>query len=396
MGRKLLITLVVFLSLLLAAGFAGIAAVELTPMLSGPVTPQTTTLPPQTTAAPTTQAATVPPQTTLPPETTLPIETTVPQPEYFTLTFVGDCTLGSDPNSMGSGSFVKVIGEDYGYPFRNVAEYFHNDECTFINLEGVFAEGGKRADKTYAFRGPRAYGNILTEGSVEAATLANNHIKDFGEAGLRSTMEVLDERQIHYTIRDSSVLFDTASGLRIGMYGISFWMDKADMRAEVAALRENGADIVILAMHSGDEGSYLPTEKQIDYAHAAIDAGVDIVWGHHSHRLQPIEYYNGGIIYYSLSNFSFGGNRKPSDMDTVIVQQQIIRQPDGTVELGELNLIPCAMSSKTSINDYQPTPYEPDSPEWNRALSKLDGTYAGPDYIPSYDRPAETTPTTDG
>ena len=396
MGRKLLIALVVFLSLLLAAGFAGIAAVELTPMLSGPVTPQTTTLPPQTTAAPTTQAATVPPQTTLPPETTLSVETTVPQPEYFTLTFVGDCTLGSDPNSMGSGSFVKVIGEDYGYPFRNVAEYFHNDDATFVNLEGVFIDEGDGEDKLFRFRGPLAYGNILTEGSVEAVTLANNHIMDFGEEGLRSTKGVLDGRRIHYAQQDGSVIFNTKTGLRIGMYAVSFQMDKEDMAAEVAEMRKNGAEIVILAMHAGKEGSYRPTAKQKEYAHAAIDAGVDIVWGHHSHRLQPIEEYNGGIIYYGLANFSFGGNRAPSDMDTVIVQQQIIRQPDGTVELGELNLIPCAMSSKTSINDYQPTPYEPDSSRWKRALSKLDGTYTGPDYIPSYDRPAETTPTTDG
>lgn len=392
MKRKTLIIIILVLEVALLAGAVG----AFLWLERGRQSAETTV--PTTTAEPTTVPTTVPPTTvpptTVPPTTeaeTLPPETTVPEPEYFTLTFVGDCTLGSDPNSMGSGSFVKVIGEDYGYPFRNVTEYFSNDDATFVNLEGVFADKGDAQDKMFTFRGPLAYGNILTEGSVEAVTLANNHTMDFGEEGFRSTKGVLDGRRIHYAQQDGSVIFNTKTGLRIGMYAVSFQMDKEDMAAEVAQLREKGAEIVILALHAGKEGSYRPTKKQTEYAHAAIDAGVDIVWGHHSHRLQPIEEYNGGIIYYSLANFSFGGNRGPRDMDSVIVQQQIVREPDGTVRRGELTLIPCSMSSVKSVNNYQPTPYEPDSKAWKRALSKLDGTYDGPDQIPSYDLPPETT-----
>ena len=394
MKRK---TLIIIIILVLEAAMLAGAVAAFFWLERGRESAETTV--PTTTAEPTTVPPTTVPPTTVPPTTvpptteaeTVPPETTEPEPEVFTLTFVGDCTLGSDPNSMGSGSFVKVIGEDYGYPFRNVADYFHNDDATFVNLEGVFADEGEGEDKMFRFRGPLAYGNILTEGSVEAVTLANNHIMDFGEEGFRSTKGVLDGRRIHYAQQDGSVIFNTKSGLRIGMYAVSFQMDKEDMAAEVAQLREKGAEIVILAMHAGTEGSYRATKKQIDYAHAAIDAGVDIVWGHHSHRLQPIEEYNGGIIYYGLANFSFGGNRGPRDMDTVIVQQQIVREPDGTVHRGELTLIPCSMSSSKNVNNYQPTPYEPDSKAWNRALSKLDGTYTGPDQIPSYARPPETT-----
>lgn len=388
MNRKtiLIITIVILEAALLAA--IGWAILR----MGGREVPGETTVPStsaETSAAPSTLPETTVPPTTVPATTeaeTVPPETTEPEPEYFTLTFAGDCTLGSDPDSMGSGSFVGVVGEDYGYPFRNVAEYFTTDDCTFVNLEGVFLDDGTPEDKLFTFRGPLTYGSILTEGSVEAVTIANNHIMDFGEEGLRSTKAVLDGRRIYYAAKDSSVIFTTESGLRIGMYGISFTMDEADMVRELAQLREDGADIIVVALHSGTEGSYRPTEKQTAYAHAAIDAGADIVWGHHSHRLQPIEEYNGGIIYYSLGNFSFGGNRTPSDMDTVVVQQQVVRQPDGTVELGELTLIPCSMSSAGGVNNYQPTPYEPDSAAWNRALSKLDGTYTGEDYIPVYDR----------
>ena len=111
---------------------------------------------------------------------------------------------------------------------------------------------------------------------------------------------------------------------------------------------------------------------------AAIDAGADIVFGTHPHVLQPIEYYADGVIYYSLGNFSFGGNGAPDDYDTALLQQEVIRQPDGTVELGELTRIPACISSIPERNNFQPTPMEPGSEAYDRVLSKLDGSFAGP------------------
>ena len=108
----------------------------------------------------------------------------------------------------------------------------------------------------------------------------------------------------------------------------------------------------------------------------AIDSGADIVWGHHPHVLQPMESYNGGLIMYSLGNFVFGGNSAPKDYDTAIVQQEVILDVDGTVKLGEVTITPCSVSSSRP-NNYQPTPYEAGSKEYNRVLSKLDGSYTG-------------------
>ena len=136
--------------------------------------------------------------------------------------------------------------------------------------------------------------------------------------------------------------------------------------------------------HWGTEGAYHPTDKQENAAHTLIDAGVDIVWGHHPHVLQKIEQYNGGIIYYSLGNFSFGGNHNPKDKDTAVLQQEIIVAPDGTVSLGELTIIPCAVSTKKDSNDFQPTPVEEGSAQYDRILSKLDDTFTGKDLNVSY------------
>ena len=312
-------------------------------------------------------------------ETTAPTETE-PQEERFLLTFVGDCTLGANPkNAYTDVGFPRVVGEDYSYPFRNVVSYFEADDATFVNLEGTLTDVGNPADKTYTFRGSPAYSHILTDSSVEVVTLANNHSLDYGQAGYDSTRTVLEEAGIPYGERDSGVLIELDCGLKVGLYGMVYYkLDAEDMKAEIAALREQGAELVIVAPHWGVEGSYRPNQLQTDVGHAAIDAGADIVWGSHPHVLQPIEAYESGIIYYSMGNFCFGGNSKPEDFDTALLRQEVIRSPEGQISLGSLTIVPCSISSEDHVNNYQPTLMAADSEEYARVLRKLDGSFEGP------------------
>ena len=317
------------------------------------------------TEAPTTEPATVP---TEPPE------------EHFLLTFVGDCTFGANPSNTFAGvGFPKTVGEDYEYPFRNVISWFENDECTFLNLEGPLSDVGNPMQKKHVFRGPTAYVNILTENSVEAVTIANNHSMDYGRTGYDSTVATLQSANIPFVERDGSCVFTTQNGLTIGMYGAVYYvLDETAITSGVAALKEAGCDLVIFAPHWGVEGTYHPTAQQTKLGYAAIDAGADIVWGSHPHVLQPIEKYKDGIIYYSLGNFSFGGNGYPRDYDTALLQQEVIRTADGSVTLGELTIVPASVSSVSDRNNYQPTPYEVGSKGYERAMQKLDGTWTGP------------------
>ena len=78
--------------------------------------------------------------------------------------------------------------------------------------------------------------------------------------------------------------------------------------------------------------------------------------GHHSHRINPIEEYNGKYICYSLGNFSFCGNSKPDDMSTYLFQIKM-RVKDGEVSSDGFVIIPCRISSKSTTNDFAPTPY---------------------------------------
>ena len=304
---------------------------------------------------------------------------TEPKEERFLLTFVGDCTFGSNPTNAFAGyGFPKTVGEDYGYPFRNVIGYFETDEFTMVNLEGPLCDSGNPVQKKHTFRGSTAYVNILTENSVEAVTIANNHTLDYGATGYDSTVATLTAAGIPFAERDSSVVVTTENGLTVGIYGAVYYLlDVEDMVAEIQEMKARGCDLIIFAPHWGTEGTYRPTAQQVEVGHAAIDAGADIVYGSHPHVLQPIEEYNGGIIYYSLGNFSFGGNGYPQDYDTALLQQEVIRTESG-VRLGQLTIVPCNVSSVEGRNNYQPTPYRPGSEEYERVLSKLDGSFAGP------------------
>ena len=308
-------------------------------------------------------------------------------PETFTLTFLGDCTLGSAPKQFNiMYSILWYIGEDYSYPFQNVIDYLKNDDLTIINLESTFYEGGPSSGALFTFRAPTHYVNLISQNSIEAVSFANNHTMDYLQAGYDSTLQTLEEAGVPYVEKDCSLLVTTESGLCVGIYAMAFTQDKKDMQNEIKDLRKQGAEIVVVSAHWGAEGSYRAAHTQSDMAYAAIDAGADIVYGHHPHTLQRIEEYNGGIIYYSLGNFVFGGNHWPQDLDSAILQQQVIRQEDGSVSLGELTIIPVSCSSLPVQNNFQPTPYPEGSEKYGRVLSKLDGTYKGGDLVVDYDK----------
>ena len=112
------------------------------------------------------------------------------------------------------------------------------------------------------------------------------------------------------------------------------------------------------------------TANQESFAHAAIDAGAHIVFGTHPHVLQKMEAYNGGYIFYSLGNFSFGGNTAPRDVDTAIAQVTVKKDGDSWA-VDDYDLIPCRLSSTDSKNDYCPRPYKEDEEGYARALGKL-------------------------
>ena len=317
---------------------------------------------------------------------------TEPTAEEFVLSFAGDCTFGDNfDDTSKSGTFCAVVKENYDYPLSNVKPFFDNDDFTFVNLECALTasdpteeEMEELKDNHFRFRGPASYAKILVSGGVEFASCANNHSKDYGKQGLYDTWAALEAEKVHYASFGKTCMAKTDSGLTIGVIAAFFYFGETEIRNQIQALRKQGAEIVVVSVHWGDEGTYSPNQTQQTLGHRAIDAGADIVYGHHSHTLQRIEPYRGGIIYYSLGNFSFGGNRNPRDKDTAIIRQKVLRYEDGTVALGDLEIIPCRVSTSDTWNDYRPTPYEKDHPGYDRVFQKLEGSYDGKDLTVSY------------
>ena len=361
MKKKNLTWLVILEICLLAALVA--AAVWLTTnpaALKKPVSTEPTVI----TTAPATSAPTEATEVTTAP-TTVPVteaptqETTLPEPvpEHFYLSFAGDCTLGTMYQVYGAtASFPGLVGDNFDYPFAAVQEWFANDDFTMVNLEGPLTNEGTPAEKTYCFRGDPKFANILPAGSVECVTLANNHSEDFGAIGYENTQKALDGVSVAYAGNGETIIVETERGLKIGILAVAFYIDHEEMTEKIIALKDQGAQVVIVAFHWGNEGYYSHTYDQSLYAYTAIDAGADIIFGHHPHVLQSIEEYNGGIIYYSLGNFAFGGNDCPKDFDTALISQEVIVDVDGTVSLGECKAIPCSISPVDHVNRFRPTP----------------------------------------
>ncbi len=306
-----------------------------------------------------------------------PAPTPTPEPEYFTINMIGDCTLASVSYYQGTPQgYDTVVGDDYAYPFSLTAHMFADDDMTFANLECALTTSDDRTDKTFTFKADPAYANIMVEGNVDFVTLANNHLLDYGEEGANDTKAALDAVGIPYAGRDEYAVYETESGLRVGIYALSFGtVDQ--INKGIAAVKALDVDFIIAAMHWGDEGSYTVNAEQQKLAHACIDAGADFVYGSHPHTLQPFEEYKGKFIYYSMGNWTFGGNTDPRDNDTFILRLTLERTADGEVSIIEREHIPAACSGVEVGNDYRPVLYEEGSEGYERVLSKLDGSFTG-------------------
>ncbi|MEQ2411911.1 CapA family protein [Blautia acetigignens] len=294
-------------------------------------------------------------------------------PVTLTVSVVGDCTLGTDEN-FDYDTSLNAYFESYGkeYFFQNVKSIFEADDLTIANNEGTFTESYDREDKTFAFKAPASFAGIYSCSSVEAVNTANNHSHDYGEQSFQDTMDALDAEGIVHFGYDETAVMDV-KGVKVGLIGIYELNDhlerKQQLEDNINKVKDEGAELVIVIFHWGNEKETVPDSNQTTLGRLAIDLGADLVCGHHPHVLQGVEEYKGKNIVYSLGNFCFGGNSSPSDMDTMIFQQTFTITNDGVQDDNVTNIIPCSISSASDYNNYQPTPAEGD--EKTRIMEKI-------------------------
>ena len=288
-------------------------------------------------------------------------ETPEVQETTITISAAGDCTLGTDEGFNYKRSFKGKYDavQDPAYFFQNVQPVFAQDDLTIVNMEGTLTEETTREQKQFAFKGDAEYAKILTSGAVEAANLANNHSFDYGKKSYEDTIAALEAEGISSFGYERTAVMDI-KGMKVGLAGVYELAEhincKQDMLDNIASLKEQGAQIIIVSFHWGQEKENVPSDVQVELAHTAIDNGADLVLGHHPHVLQGIGEYKGKNIVYSLGNFCFGGNSAPSDMDTMIFQQTFTVKDGKLQEDNVTNILPCKISSayEEGYNNYQP------------------------------------------
>lgn len=288
-------------------------------------------------------------------------ETPEVQETTITISAAGDCTLGTDEGFNYKRSFKGKYDavQDPAYFFQNVQPVFAQDDLTIVNMEGTLTEETTREPKQFAFKGDAEYAKILTAGAVEAANLANNHSFDYGKKSYEDTITALEAEGISSFGYERTAVMDI-KGVKVGLAGVYELAEhidcKQDLLDNIASLKEQGAQIIIVSFHWGQEKENVPSDVQVELAHTAIDNGADLVLGHHPHVLQGIEEYKGKNIVYSLGNFCFGGNSAPSDMDTMIFQQTFTVKDGKLQEDNVTNILPCKISSayEEGYNNYQP------------------------------------------
>lgn len=295
-------------------------------------------------------------------------------PRQIVITVGGDCTIGNTVGQSESplGFKAAVEREGYAWPFSGIISVLSQDDLTLVNCEGTFTDNEDRTEKLYNFKGPSEYATILSYGSVEAVTLANNHSLDYGQKGKEDTMAALAAAGITYFDEKQTAIYEVR-GVKIGLIGNSFPYkdEKRDISKEVKALRDAGCQIVLASFHWGSEGEYNFTREQRKIGRAAVKSGADAVIGHHPHVIQSIEKYEGTYILYSLGNLVFGGNVDPKDRDTYLAQLTFMVNEDGSLE-GEpqLKLIPTLLTEMTKNTDYRPVLVE-DTKAYDRIMKKI-------------------------
>ncbi len=282
------------------------------------------------------------------------------------LTFTGDFTIGENVQYNGQSLFDKELAKhdgDANFIFQNYKDILENDDWTVMNFEGTLTTAGRNPDKlenSYLFRADPAYAAILPANGVECVSLENNHVLDMGEEGLAETKQTLLSAGVSYYCESEPLVF-TLHGVKMGMlayYDLKSEHERLlnDVPADVKTLKAQGCEVVVVSFHWGAELDYAPNDNQQKLGKIAIDAGADLVVGHHSHRINPIEEYNGKYIVYSLGNFCFAGNSKPDDMSTFVFQIKL-RVKDGECSNDGFIIIPSRISSVQKYNDLIPTPY---------------------------------------
>ena len=235
------------------------------------------------------------------------------------------------------------------------ADIIRSADLAFCNLECPLSTTGQSLATPIVFKADPANLKCVTDAGFDIVSNANNHALDCGRRGLVETLRVLDDAGIAHSgagtnleVAESATILEV-KGLRIAFLARNMLFPEAIWYREdsptIAGLDESriedqireaksSADVVIVSVHWGIEYRKTPEDSQIALGRKMIDAGADLVIGHHPHCTQPVERYHGGVIAYSLGNFLFD-SVNPVCTETMILKCRLSKSG-----VSELEIVP--------------------------------------------------------
>lgn len=277
--------------------------------------------------------------------------------EEVSLVAVGDISY-----SRGVERIIKKE-KDVNYPFLKIQDYLKNADLVFGNLETPITQGAEIPDFEMIFRSNPGTEQALKQAGFSVLSLANNHIPNFGEKGLKDTFNYLDNAGIKYVGAGNNEqeanqpIYIEKNGIKFAFLAyndtdvVPAFYEASNNRAGTAFMRidkmteavkevKQKSDFVIVSMHSGTEYTDKPNDSQINFAHAAIDAGANLVIGHHPHVVQTLEKYKGKFIFYSLGNFVFDQPQKQETKEGLAIKVYFEKD-----EINKISLLPVVMEN---------------------------------------------------
>lgn len=212
--------------------------------------------------------------------------------------------------------YVETLAQKNGwdYPFRNIAHFLLGVDLVTANLEGpIVSDHVKTASGSMRFSFSKDITSVLYDHNIQLVSIANNHTYDYGADGYNETRAFLEKAGIRWSghpkkISEDYVHFEKIKDLPIAVaafHTLDGHFKTQDAANLVKAMRFNSQDFIIVHIHWGNEYELRSNIYQKNIAHALVDAGADVIIGHHPHVTQEIEIYKERPIFYSLGNFVF-------------------------------------------------------------------------------------------
>ena len=256
---------------------------------------------------------------------------------------VGDVGMSVEQNG-------RFLVDGFEVAWTGLDGLFRRDDLTIVNLECAPSDRGAPLDKEWAFRCDRRSLPVMASFGVDAASMANNHSGDMGTAALvdgRAALEAAGLNPIGAGVDLAEAMrpaFFDVGGWRVAVVGLAAvgggdaWFagpswpgvapaDRATIETAVGAAA-SAADLVVVSVHWGAEELPGPTPGDVERARWMIEAGADVIFGHHSHRLQPLEYLDGRPVFWSLGDFVWPVLEHRSEETAVA---EIVVESDGRV-----------------------------------------------------------------